>query len=56
MTDLLQTVIDEGIHIWPVNIKGTWIEVDTVKDLKLPTTKNRLKLLMASMLNKCNTT
>ena len=45
MTDLLQTIIDEGIHIWPVNINGNWIEVDTVKDLKLATTKNRLRLI-----------
>ena len=43
MTDLLQTLIDEGINIWPVNIQGEWVEVDTAKDLGLEITKRRLE-------------
>jgi len=45
MTDLLQSLIDEDINIWPVNIKGEWIEVDTVKDLELEITKQRLEFI-----------
>ena len=43
MTDLLQSLIDEGINVWPVNIQGEWVEVDTVKDLGLEITKRRLE-------------
>ena len=42
MTDLLQSLIDEGINVWPVNIQGEWVEVDTVKDLGLEITRRRL--------------
>jgi len=45
MTDLLQSLIDEGINVWPVNIRGEWIELDTVKDLGLEITKRRLELI-----------
>jgi len=43
MTDLLQSLIDEGINLWPVNIQGEWVEVDTVKDLGLEITRRRLE-------------
>lgn len=43
MTDLLQSLIDEGINIWSVNVQGKWIEVDTVKDLGLEITRRRLE-------------
>ncbi len=43
MTDLLQSLIDEGINVWPVNIQGEWVEVDTVKDLGLEITRRRLE-------------
>ena len=45
MTDLLQSLIDEGINIWPVNVHGEWIEVDTVKDLELEITRQRLEFI-----------
>jgi len=43
MTDLLQTLIDEGINVWPVNVQGEWVEVDTVIDLGLEITRRRLE-------------
>ena len=43
MTDLLQTLIDEGINVWPVNVQGEWVEIDTVIDLGLEITKRRLE-------------
>jgi L-glutamine-phosphate cytidylyltransferase len=45
MTDLLQTLIDEGENIWPVTVQGEWVEIDTVKDLGLDITRNRLELI-----------
>jgi len=35
MTDLLQGMIDGGTRIRPVWIDGGWVEVDSVKDLKI---------------------
>lgn len=43
MTDMLQALIVQGESLWPVYTKGGWIEVDTVNDLNLPLTKERLK-------------
>ena len=43
MTDLIQTVIDEGNEVWPINFNGGWVEVDTVRDLKLNLTSLRIK-------------
>ena len=45
MTDFLQSLIDEGVNIWPVNIHGEWVEVDTVKDIELAVTKKRLNFI-----------
>jgi len=43
MTDLLQEMIDYDIRIDAVPISGGWVEVDTIQDLKLKITKNRLE-------------
>jgi L-glutamine-phosphate cytidylyltransferase len=43
MTDLLQTLIDEGESLHPVFIDGEWVEVDTASDLELPVTHRRLE-------------
>lgn len=43
MTDLLQAAIDEGYDVWPVFIEGYWVEIDTVNDLTLAITKQRLR-------------
>ena len=45
MTDLLQTTIDEGISVWPVFTNGKWVEVDTVKDLSLEVTRDRISYI-----------
>ncbi len=42
MTDLLQTLIRAGEQLVPVFIDGEWVEIDTVSDLGLPVTRNRL--------------
>lgn len=42
MTDLLQSVIDEGKSIWPVFTNGEWVEIDTANDLSLEITKERI--------------
>ena len=42
MTDLLQAAIDEGHEVWPVLIEGDWVEIDTVNDLNLEITLERL--------------
>ena len=42
MTDILQAIIKADYDVWPVFIQGGWVEVDTVKDLSLPITRNRL--------------
>jgi L-glutamine-phosphate cytidylyltransferase len=40
MTDLLQTVIISGQRITAVPVYGGWIEVDTVDDLKIASTRS----------------
>jgi len=52
MTDLLQAIIDNGHDIWPVNIEGGWIEIDTVKDLNSKITLNRLEEIIISCTSK----
>lgn len=42
MTDILQAIIKADYDVWPVFIEGGWVEVDTVKDLSLPITRDRL--------------
>jgi choline kinase len=42
MTDMLQALIDKGIRVDSVTIQGEWIEVDTVSDMNLSITKQRL--------------
>ena len=42
MTDLLQVAINSGRSVTAVPVCNSWIEVDTVKDLKGATTKERL--------------
>jgi len=43
MTDLLQAVINSGFLIQSVPVFGGWIEVDTVDDLHLKATLDRIK-------------
>lgn len=43
MTDLLQATIDAGIPVQGVEINAGWIEVDTVSDLLLEATRDRLQ-------------
>ncbi len=45
MTDLLQAAINEGYGVWPVFINGDWVEIDTVNDLNLEITRERLEKL-----------
>ena len=49
MTDLLQLISDRGNALWPVNINGDWVEIDTVKDLKLTITRQRVKSILADL-------
>jgi len=42
MTDLLQAAILAGIPVTSVPTYENWIEVDTVKDLELPITLERI--------------
>ena len=35
MTDLLQVMIDAGSNIRPLWINGRWVEIDSIKDLKI---------------------
>jgi choline kinase len=46
LTDLLQTLIDNGEKITAVPIYGGWVEVDTIEDYKSVTTKERLKKII----------
>jgi choline kinase len=34
LTDLLQVLIDDGVPVTPVEIRGRWREIDTVQDLR----------------------
>lgn len=49
MTDLLQTLIANGESLHPVFIDGDWVEVDTVADLELPITRERLTRIAAAI-------
>tara|TARA_B100000035_G_C21026618_1_gene566516 strand:+ start:887 stop:1654 length:768 start_codon:yes stop_codon:yes gene_type:complete len=49
MTDLLQEMIDQKITINAIPVKGDWIEIDTVDDLKSDITQNRLKRISKKM-------
>lgn len=42
MTDLLQALIDDGVRVEAVQVRGPWVEVDTVEDLLMQTTLNRI--------------
>jgi len=42
MTDLLQTLIDDGNRVKSVPVSSSWVEVDTVEDLLLETTLERV--------------
>lgn len=43
MTDLIQAVIDAGHPVYSVQVRGEWVEVDSVSDLQLPITAERLR-------------
>ncbi len=49
MTDLLQAMIDLDIRLDSVTVNGGWVEVDTVRDLLSPVTKNRLSEISKSI-------
>lgn len=42
MTDMLQTLITTGCSVESVQVAGEWVEVDTVEDLMLQETRDRL--------------
>ena len=42
MTDLLQSLIDSDVPVYGVPVEGGWVEIDTVGDLKLAMTKQRI--------------
>ena len=42
MTDMLQAIIDSGVRVDSVPVRGDWVEVDTVSDLTAEITKSRL--------------
>lgn len=42
MTDMLQSLIDDGEDLHAVQVLGGWVEVDTVEDLLSSTTRERL--------------
>ncbi|MHC4215461.1 MAG: NTP transferase domain-containing protein, partial [Planctomycetota bacterium] len=43
MTDMLQAIIECGYDVWPVFVEGGWVEIDTVRDLNTPITRQRLR-------------
>lgn len=45
MTDLLQAAINDGAIVNSLPIKGGWVEVDTVDDMKSVVTSDRLKII-----------
>lgn len=49
MTDVLQELIKAGKGLHPVFIDGGWVEVDTVEDLNLRVTKERLRAIAAEL-------
>ena len=42
MTDVIQALIDSGLHVHSIPVFGGWVEVDTVEDLKSPITLQRI--------------
>ena len=42
MTDLLQALIDDGVRVEAVQVRGGWVEVDTVSDLCSTATIERI--------------
>lgn len=49
MTDLIQAVIDSGNKVQAVPVQGEWIEVDSVSDLELPVTRERLNHIASGL-------
>ncbi len=47
MTDLIQAVIDAGHRVDSVQVRGEWVEVDSVSDMQLPITTERLRQIAA---------
>jgi choline kinase len=47
MTDLLQAMIDAGLRLDAVPVRGEWVEVDTVRDLESAVTRRRLEAIAA---------
>jgi choline kinase len=45
MTDLLQSLVDSGYKVKGVPIDSSWVEVDSVSDLRLDETSRRLALI-----------
>lgn len=54
MTDLLQFMIDRGHRVASVLVEGDWVEVDTVKDLELQETAERLDRIAAGLVGEAN--
>ncbi len=52
MTDLLQTMIDTGNPIKSIPVHGEWVEIDTVSDLNVEMTCERLIRIDDSLKNK----
>lgn len=50
MTELLQSLIVAGEDVWPVPIQGEWVEIDTVRDLTLEVTCERVARIAAEVL------
>lgn len=48
MTDLLQAIIDAGHRVDAVPVDGQWVEIDSVSDLNLDVTRERLQAIAAS--------
>lgn len=49
MTDLLQALIDDGVRLKAVQVRGPWVEVDTVADLQSPVTCERVEAIRAGV-------
>lgn len=49
MTDLLQAIIDAGHIVTAVPVCAPWVEVDTVSDLHLPVTQQRLDQISSEL-------
>lgn len=49
MTDLLQAMIDAGHPVCAVPVSGGWVEVDTVRDLGLDVTRDRVAEILEAV-------